>query len=282
MAGSIQEIYMELFDTNMMFMLKEFKGGKLKAGCQVKTAKGTEQIHFTRMGESNTFEGELDMLSEEFSSNAGDATKYSVTPKYVYWADVKKMEQLNKTDFELNSVLLSSGLNALGRDEDKKVITGIKDKDTNLRKAGNAELPLVEATNANIEALLASLKYSITVAHEVGVEKKKQVYLIINLEDYSLLFSRKEFISADFKDTSGNFFEIIPVPYPASIVPSGVAYIMPSGTCGWGEWENTAETHSGYFFQRDEMHLMAKKSMSSICIEPDVITKFSYKATGTP
>lgn len=277
MAGSIAEVYMESFDTNMLFMLKEFKGGLLKQGCQVKTEKGRENIHFTRMTESNTFKGKLDMLSAEFQSNAGDAKKFTVSPEYVYWADVKDISALNKTDFDLESNYLTSAVNAIEREEDNEVIAAIKAKDSSLRKAGNVSVDLVENTLENIEALLASLKYSITVAHKIGVEKKKKVYLLINIDDYSLLYSKKEFISSDFKDTSGNFFEVIPIPYPKTMMPSGTAYIMPSGTCGWGEWENTAETHSEYFFQRDQLHMMAKKSMSAVCVEPDVITKFSYK-----
>jgi len=112
----------------------------------------------------------------------------------------------------------------------------------------------------------------------------------MNREDYKRMSTSDAFINGDFKDSITGGHNGLPLVFGGAEilitddvkVPTGTAYIIPSNTFGFGEWEGSVKPFSK-FVEDDGMrwHLQVVKSIGVVVIEPNFITKVTMKPSET-
>ena len=281
-----QETVQKMFSTAVLACLDQIQAAGLKTFGERKTQKGGESMDFYRYRGGKAKDGVPSMFGQTEQEDGPDFKKYTATIEVVSAQDKISWEQMQKTNLNLKDPTVKALTNAVLLKEDEKIITKITAADTKLNKAGSAELDPAALDCAR--AFLAEIR-DCYVSAELTPDGKKGVALVMNREDYKRFSTSDAFIHGDYKDAITGGDGVLPLSmkgaeiFISPLVESGTAYIIPSNSFGYAEWEGSVDT-TAEFHKTDAMrwHLQIVKSTGSVVIEPNFITKFSMKpATST-
>lgn len=279
------------FATSMLKRLREEKGSKFIDFTDKKTIKGSSEYVFYVMGESTVRNGELNMYADSYAGTGGEAKKVSCTIDYVYADDKIKKKDLNATTLDLESPMITSLVEALKRNVDKKIIDAIVAKGFNAVVGTEEEGKCVlvgDATKtladqANVETIIESVAYLMTLAKETSVEGT-DVAIVLDAAEYAALYKAEKFVNDDyakFKTLLGGAgstllgAEVIKVP--AGAKAKGGIFLVARGVIGTAAWENDVEAGSEWSFGQDSLFLKAQKSLGVAILDEKAIYKVQYK-----
>lgn len=266
--------------------MDQLKPSGLKVFGERKTQSGGEKITFYRYKGGKAKDGVPSMFGKDSDYDGPDFNKYDAYIAYVSSQDKLSQEEMEKTKLDLKSPIVKVLTNAVLDKEDEKIITKIVGEDTNLNKVGNATLD--PSTLEAARLLLAEIR-DCYVSAEMTPDGKKGVAIVMNREDYKRFSTSDAFIHGDYKDAITGGDGVLPLSmkgaeiFISKQVESGTAYIIPSNSFGYAEWEGSVKP-TAEFHATDGLkwHLQIVKSTGSVIIEPNFITKFSMKPTETP
>lgn len=279
------ETVQQMFNTAVLACMDQLKPSGLKTFGERKTQSGGESMTFYRYKGGKAKDGVPSMFADSFQGDGPDFKKYIATIEIVSSQDKVTWEQMEKTKLNLKDPIVKQLTNAVLAKEDEKIIAKIKEKDANLNKVGSAEL---DPTTLDAARLLLAEIRDCYVSAEMTPDGKKGVAIVMNREDYKRFSTSDAFIHGDYKDAITGGDGVLPLSmkgaeiFISQLVESGTAYIIPSNTFGYAEWEGSVKPFAK-FYEDDGMtwHLQVAKSTGSVIIEPNFITKFSMKPTTT-
>lgn len=272
------------FSSAVLAMMDQLKPSGLKTFGEKRTQNGGESIDFYRYKGGVGKDGVPSMYNAD-PTDGPDFKKFTAPIAYISSQDKLPKENMEKTKLDLKSPIIKSLTRAVELKEDEKIIEKIKAADANLNKTGSETLD--PATLDAARMLLAEIR-DCYVSAEMTPDGKKGVAIVMNREDYKRFSTSDAFVNGDYKDAITGGDGVLPLSmkgaeiFISPLVDSGTAYIIPSNSFGFAEWEGsvipTAEFHS-----TDAMrwHLQIVKSVGCVIIEPNFITKFSMKPTTT-
>ena len=273
----------KLYAAAALQMMSTLEGGDLKNLGEKKTQTGGDSCTFYRKKAAAAKDGVPSMFGSDWEAGGGDFANYTATISQVSVQEkIKKVDML-KTKIDIKAPIIKSMGIAMKLKEDEKIIAAIKAADSNLNKAGAAELDPTTLDCAR--ALVAEIR-DCHVSAEMTPDGKKGVAVVMNREDYKRLATSDAFINGDYRDAIKGGDGVLPLSMVGATlvisptVTSGEIYIIPSNTFGYAEWEGTAEASAEYFAtDAQQWHLQMVKSVGVVIIETNYITKFSIKPT---
>lgn len=278
-AATVQQI----FAASVYHTMDELKEIGLKTFAERRTQEGGESIDFMRYKGGKAKDGVPSMYGAEENNDGGDFKKFTATIKPISSQDKPTWEQINKTKLDIKNTIFTSLTRAVVKKEDSKILEAIAAQDAKLHKVGIATL---DPATIDFARLLLSEVRDCQVSAEMTPDGKKGVALVMNREDYKRMASSDAFINGDFKDSITGGHNGLPLVFGGAEilitddvkVPTGTAYIIPSNTFGFGEWEGSVKPFSK-FVEDDGMrwHLQVVKSIGVVVIEPNFITKVTMK-----
>lgn len=273
------------FSSAVLATMDQLKPNGLKTFGERKTQSGGEKITFYRYKGGKGKDGVPSMFGKDSDYDGPDFLKFDAPISYVSSQDKLSMEQMEKTKLNLKDPIIKALTNAVLDKEDEKIIAKIVESDASLNKAGSETL---DPTTLDAARLLLAEIRDCYVSAELTPDGKKGVAIVMNREDYKRFSTSDAFINGDYKDAIKGGDGVLPLSmngaelFISKQVESGTAYIIPSNSFGYAEWEGsvkpTAEFHATDGLQ---WHLQIVKSTGSVIIEPNFITKFSMKPTET-
>lgn len=285
-AGVTTPTTQVLYSNAVLAKLTELNAAGIKSIAERKTEEGGEKAVFYRVKESVAVDGVASMYSAN-GANAGDMESFDATISQVSSQQKVKKEDMMKTKLDLKAPFVNSMANAVLNKEDSKILTAIKAKEANLAKVG--------ASGAEIDTLpqIRALIMAVRSAHakaQLTPDGKKGVILAMGLPAYTKLAASDIFINGDYKDAFGGGTGDLPLSfYGAEIritsqVPAATtatdenAYVIPSNTFGYAEWEGSEEVTAEYHpTDAQRWHLQVVKSVGVTVIEPESISQFVFK-----
>lgn len=273
------------FNTAVLATMDQLKPSGLKTFGERKTQNGGESMTFYRYKGGKAKDGVPSMFGKDSDYDGPDFSKYVAPIEVVSAQDKVSWEQMEKTKLDLKNPVVKALTNAVLSKEDEKIIAKIVAADASLNKIGSAELD--PSTLEAARLLLAEIR-DCYVSAEMTPDGKKGVALVMNREDYKRFSTSDAFIHGDYKEAITGGDGVLPLSmkgaeiFISQSVESGTAYLIPSNTFGYAEWEGSVKPFSK-FYEDDGMqwHLQVAKSTGSVVIEPTFITKFSMKPTTT-
>lgn len=281
--AKVTDTVQQLFNTAALACMDQLKPSGLKTFGERRTQNGGESMTFYRYKGGKAKDGVPSMFGSSFEGDGPDFSKYVATIQIVSSQDKVSWEQMEKTKLDLKNPIVKQLTNAVLKKEDEKIIAKIKEKDASLNEVGSEELD--PATLEAARLLLAEIR-DCYVSAEMTPDGKKGVAIVMNREDYKRFSTSDAFIHGDYKDAITGGDGVLPLSmkgaeiFISELVESGTAYIIPSNTFGYAEWEGSVKPFAK-FYEDDGMqwHLQITKSTGSVIIEPSFITKFSMKPT---
>lgn len=284
MATNSTATIQQIFAASVLHTMDEIKEMGLKNFAERRTQEGGESIDFMRYKGGVAKEGVPTMYGNN-PSDGGTFTKYTAPIKIISSQDKPTWEQMNKTKIEIKNTIFTSLTKAVVKKEDAIILDTITKGDAKLNKIGSAELD--PATLDFARLLLAEVRDCL-VSAQFTPDGKKGVALVMNRLDYKRMSTSDAFINGDFKDsiTGGtnnlplyfNGAEIFIAEEDDPNVPTGTAFLIPSNSFGFAEWEGSVKS-TAKFVDDDGMcwHLQVVKSIGVVLIEPRYITKVTMK-----
>ena len=277
----------QIFAASVYHTLDELKEIGLKTFAERRTQEGGESIDFMRYKGGKAKDGVPSMYGSEENNDGGDFKKFTATIAPISSQDKPTWEQINKTKLDIKNTIFTSLTRAIVKKEDAKILEAVVAADASLHKVGSATLD--PTTIEFARTLLAEVRDCL-VSAEFTPDGKKGVALVMNREDYKRMSTSDAFINGDFKDSITGGHNGLPLVFGGAEilitddtnVPTGTAFVIPSNTFGFGEWEGSAKPFSK-FVEDDGMrwHLQVVKSIGVVVIEPNFITKVTLKPTET-
>lgn len=297
MAQPTNEIYQERYSKNAMIAMSVQNPMGLSKICEKGDATNGESWTFYRAEASAAKDGLPSMYNDDDKGYKGDSGNKggdagAIKPFKCYGAYISSQQKIPDIEFKRTSLDAKSTLQktmaiALAQREDAKILQAIKDKDSNLIKV---DFTSGTAKGLDDEKVIQGLLGEIAVAHsnsDMTPDGEKGVVVVINQKDWKVLTRSKFYLDGNFKDAiewgDGNKptrirgAEFI-ITKEDTMTPSGTLYIVPSNTCGVANWKGT-EKATAEFHETDSArwHLQNRKYVGAICIEPEFITKFTFK-----
>lgn len=285
MAKSVETVQQE-FSNAVLAAMDQLKPSGLKTYGERKSQKGGESITFYRYKGGKAKDGVPSMFGKDSDYDGPDFSKHVAPISFVSSQDKLSQEEMNKTKLDLKNPIVKALTNAVLSKEDEKIIEKVVASDANLNKIGSATLD--PSTLEAARLLLAEIR-DCYVSAEMTPDGKKGVALVMNREDYKRFSTSDAFIHGDYKDAITGGDGVLPLSmkgaeiFISPLVESGTAYLIPSNSFGYAEWEGAVDP-TAEFHKTDGLkwHLQVVKSTGSVIIEPNFITKFSMKPTDTP
>lgn len=285
--GSVTNTTQILYSTAILAKLAELKACGLKSYAERKTEQGGEKAVFYRVDESEAVDGVATMYGAD-PQNAGDVGKFEATIGQISSQQKIKKADMMKTKLDLKSPIINSMGNAVLNKEDSKILEAIHAKDGQLTKIGATGTDIDDM--AQIRALIMGVRSAHAMA-QLTPDGKKGVCLVMDKKAYTKLSASEVFINGDYSGAFGGGTGDLPLTfYGAEIkitsqIPTGaqsangVAYIVPSNTFGYAEWEGSEEATAEYHAtDAQQWHLQIVKSTGVVIIEPESIMKFQFKS----
>ena len=281
----------QLFNNAIMAYMSECTGGKLKKFCEVMTQEGGESITFNRMKASTAGDGNLASMYNSDPADGGDMKEVKVNIAYIGEQQKIADADMKKTKIDIKNAYVKSLTNALLVKEDIQVIDAI------IAKTPNASP--VEGTNVNKVTITTDYANTATVKKVIKEIKKAQalasntpdnhrgVALVMCAGDWADLATSDYVLNQDYAVQYGGgtgepdrFYgaEVIILPETSAKIghSNHLAYLIPSNTVCWGEWEGSVKGFAE-FHPTDKMswHLQVVKSMGVAIAETTAITQFT-------
>lgn len=271
----------QMWTSAVLATMDQLKPNGLKTYGERKTQSGGEKITFHRYKGGKAKDGVPSMFGKDSDYDGPDFMKYDAFIAYVSSQDKLTQEEMEKTKLDLKSPIVKALTNAVLDKEDEKIIKKIVEADDNLNKLGSADLD--PATLEAARMLLAEIR-DCYVSAELTPDGKKGVAVVMNREDYKRFSTSDAFIHGDYKDAIKGGDGVLPLTmngaelFISKQVESGTAYVIPSNTFGYAEWEGSVKP-TAEFHPTDGLkwHLQIVKSTGCVIIEPNFITKFTMK-----
>lgn len=286
-AGNVTQTTQILYSTAILAKLAELKACGLKAYAERKTEQGGEKAVFYRIDESAAADTVPTMYGADGNKNAGDISKFEATITQISSQQKIKKVDMMKTKLDLKAPIINSMGNAVLNKEDSKILAAIHAADGSLNKVGATGTDIDDMTQ--IRTLIMAVRSAHAMA-QLTPSGKKGVCLVMDKKAYTKLSASEVFINGDYSGAFGGGTGDLPLTFfgaeikITSQIPSGaqsangVAYIIPSNTFGWAEWEGSEETTAEYHAtDAQQWHLQIVKSVGPVVIEPSSITKFQFK-----
>lgn len=286
-TGNVAQTTQILYSTAILAKLAELKACGLKAYAERKTEQGGEKAIFYRIDESAAADNVPSMYSGDGNTNAGDISHYEAPISQISSQQKIKKVDMMKTKLDLKAPIINSMGNAVLNKEDAKILEAIHAQDAQLNKVGAAGTDIDDM--AQIRALIMAVRSAHAMA-QLTPDGKKGVALVIDKASYTKLSASEVFINGDYSGAFGGGTGDLPLTFfgaeikitsqipTAATGVNGVAYIIPSNTFGWAEWEGSEETTAEYHAtDAQRWHLQIVKSVGPVIIEPKSITKFEFK-----
>ena len=284
MATNTTATVQQIFAASVLKTMGELKEMGLKTFAERRTQEGGESIDFMRYKGGQAKDGVPTMYGSN-PSDGGTFKKFTAPIKIISSQDKPTWEQMNKTKIEIKNTIFTSLTQAVVKKEDAIILDTIVKGDAQLNKIGSASLDPSSLDFAR--TLLAEVRDCL-VSAEMTPDGKKGVALVMNRLDYKRMSTSDAFINGDFKNsiTGGNNnlplsfggAEIFITEDDSTLVPTGTAFIIPSNSFGFAEWEGSVKS-TAKFVDDDGMcwHLQVVKSIGVVLIEPNYITKVTMK-----
>ena len=270
----------DTYNLNMLTLLKENRGGKIRKICQIHSEKGSAKATFYRIGEASTTTT-IDMYdTANYSGTGGGITPVEVEPTPAYAHDKLTETQLLSTKLDLKGAYLQSLIRAVQRDEDKKIITAISG-DASIQKIAMPVGGL--GLEANFKKFISTLKKVAVTVEDAPDRTGATCLVVMHVDQFAELYETEFWTNSLYSMINGNntgdgSFGIEFVKYKGTgVLASGKLYIIPNGAVGYADWgadgmKATLEYKSG----DDKWWLMAKHSMASKCIDPTEIVEMTF------
>lgn len=282
MATNSEATVQKIFATSVLTTMDETKEMGLKVFAERRTQEGGESIDFMRYKGGVAKEGVPSMYGNN-PSDGGTFTKFTAPIKIISSQDKPTWEQLNKTKLDVKNTIFTSLTRAIVKKEDAIILDAVAKADAKLNKIGTAEL---DPSTLDFARLLLAEVRDCLVSAEMTPDGKKGVALVMNRLDYKRMSTSDAFINGDFKDSISGGDNNLPLFFNGAqifitedvSVPTGTAYIIPTNSFGFAEWEGSVKS-TAKFVEDDGMcwHLQVVKSIGTVMIEPNYITKVTMK-----
>ena len=278
-----------LFNNAVMAYMAECTGGKLKKFCEVMTQEGGDTIVFNRV-KASTGDGRLQSMYSANPTDGGDLKEIKVTIDYV--AEQQKIADadMKRTKIDVKNVYVKSLTNGVLRNEDKKIIEAIADSTPQAggseTAANKVQITTDYANTATVKLVIKEIKRAQALASNTP-DNHRGVALVMTAKDWSDLATSDYVLNQDYAVQYGGSNGAPDTFYGAEVVivdeiaskmghTNHYAYLIPSNTICWGEWEGSTKGFAE-FHPTDGMswHLQVVKSMGVKLAEPKSITQFT-------
>lgn len=286
MATNSTATVQQIFAASVLHTMGELKEMGLKNFAERRTQEGGESIDFMRYKGGEAKDGVpsmYDTSKDEETSNGGEFKKFTATIAPISSQDKPTWEQINKTKLDIKNTIFTSLTRAIVKKEDAKILAAIVAADSKLNKVGAITL---DPTTLEFAQLLLAEVRDCLVSAEFTPDGKKGVALVMNRLDYKRMSTSEAFINGDFKNSITGGDNNLPLSFGGAEifvtddknVPTGTAFIIPSNSFGFGEWEGSVKPFAK-FVDDDGMrwHLQVVKSIGVVVIEGNFITKVTMK-----
>ena len=280
----------QLFNNAVMAYMSECTGGKLKKFCEVMTQEGGESIIFNRVKASTAGNGQLASMYNTDPTDGGDMVEVKVTIGYVGEQQKIKDEDMKKTKVDVKNVYVKSLTNAVLRAEDKKIIEAIADSTPQAGGSSTAANKVTITTDytkdASVKLVIKEIKKAQALAGNTP-DNHRGVALVMTAGDWADLATSNYVLNQDYAVQYGGgtgepdkFYgaEVVILPEISGKLghSNHYAYVIPSNTVCFGEWENSTKGFAE-FHATDAMswHLQVVKSMGVKLAEPASITQLA-------
>lgn len=288
MAGAINKG--QLFVTSVLAYMSEIKPSPLKKFCEKQTAEGGESITFNRIKPSQAQDGVASMFTTD-PNDAGDMVPIKVTIDEISAQSKVKHSDMMKTKIDVKNTHVMSLGNATQLKEQGKIIEKIAALTAKLKPTPySTECKGVQITgyesNADVKKVIAQIRKAKALA-KMTPDGHQGIALVITSDDWSTLSTSDYVLSQDYGAVFGGGTNGEPTTfYGAEICivdtettvggENQVAYIVPSNSVCFGEWEGSMRVDA-IFQPTDAMrwHLQTYKSVGATVAEAHVITKLT-------
>ena len=278
-----------LFSNAVMAYMAECTGGKLKKFCEVMTQEGGESITFNRV-KASTGNGRLESMYSVDTQDGGDLKEVKVMIGYIGEQQKIKDEDMKKTKIDVKNVYVKSLTNGVLRAEDKKIIDAIVAKTPNASPTEGTNVNKVVITTdytktESVKKVIKEIKRAQAKAGNTP-DNYRGVALVMSANDWADLATSEYVLNQDYAVQYGGgtgapdmFYgaEVVILPEYAELGQSThKAYVIPSNTVCFGEWEGSTKGYAE-FHPTDKMswHLQVVKSMGVEIAETTAITQFA-------
>lgn len=276
----------QLFSNAIIAYMSELEGGKLKKFCETMTQTGGDSITFNRLKKSKGNGTLVSMFSTD-PTDGGDMKDIKAPIKYIGEQMKISDEDIKKTAIDIKSAYVKSLSRGVMRREDSEIIAKIV-ASTPIASPGETAATKVQtsgdwAQTNNIDKLVKAIKRAQAKA-EYTPDGHQGVALVMSADDWADLYTSDYCMNADYAVAYGgdgkptSFFgaEIVLMDDTNVGNTHHIAYVIPSNTICFGEWEGSVRGDA-IFMPTDKMrwHLQAVKSIGVALAEPNEIVQFT-------
>lgn len=280
MALDVQNTKQQEFAAVMLQKLKEEKASNLIDYAEKATVNGANTYNFYRLGESNVGNNTLNMYADNYQGTGGTAEKITAVIDYVYAHDKIKAIDVKSTSLDLENSYVKSLSDALKRNVDAVILAEVKKKTTNLKKAGNDENDIDEASN--VDALIENAVFASTNIKMSVSEGRSGVALVVDTAQFAKLFRAEKITNSNWsgsnKFMAGQLFGCDVVKVARTAKDKDTVYLIPAGTIGVASFENDVDAKAWWDDGQDALFCRVKRSLGVAILEPESIVEFKHKA----
>ena len=284
----------DAFNNAIMAYMSELKGGALKKFCDVRTQEGGENIVFNRVKPSLTGNGRIESMygQGQNPNDGGDMVEIKVPISYVGEQQKIKDEDMKKTTIDVKNVYVKSLGNAVMRREDMAIVDAIVGATptaggTEYSAPNKVQITTDFTKEASVKMVIKEIRRAQALASNTP-DNHRGVALVMSPKDWADLSTSEYVLNQDYAvqygggadGTPDRFYgaEVVILPETASKVghTNHLAYVIPSNTVCFGEWEGSVRGDA-VFVPTDGMtwHLQAVKSIGVKLAEAHCITQFA-------